>query len=161
MFTIRWQQGRLHEIAPIVRFFVANNPASASWQPGLAIIYASIGERTLCREIFEDLAADSFASVPRDAMRMTSLAYLTETCVFLGDSKRADILYELFLPYDGRAVVVGGEYEYAAMLLARGNVDDRGRAMALLDEALAAAQAMGMGHLVQKVMDVQARSEFA
>jgi len=108
MFTIRAEQGRLNEIAPLVKHFVAANPASTSWTPGLTLIYAAIGERDLCRALFNDLAGDDFARLPQDSMWATALAYLAQACAYLGDAKSAATLYALLLPYDGRAIVVGG-----------------------------------------------------
>ncbi len=108
MFTIRWEQGRLYEIAPIVKVILANNPSSASWRPGLALIYRTLGQQEAARAIFEDLASGGFSFVPQDSLRVATLAYLTEVCAFLEDSVRASALYELLLPYNGRTVVVGG-----------------------------------------------------
>ncbi len=108
MFTIRWEQGRLHEIAPIVKQLIANNPSSASWRPGLALIYRTLGHREACQDIFEDLASDEFAFLPHDSLWVATLAYLTEVCAYLEDCERAAILYKLLLPYEGRTVVVGG-----------------------------------------------------
>jgi len=108
MFTIRAEQGRLREVAPIVKLYAQVNPASATWRPGLALIYAATGERAACRAVFDELATDNFAAVPRDSMWVTSLAYLTEACVFLGDGDAAAALYDLLLPYAERTVVAGG-----------------------------------------------------
>jgi tetratricopeptide (TPR) repeat protein len=108
MFTIRWEQGRLNEIAPLVKFIVAKSPTSAAWRPGLALIFRTLGLRDESRAIFEELVSDTIAFVPQDSLRVTSLAYLSEVCAYLGDQDRAATLYELLLPYDGRTVVVGG-----------------------------------------------------
>jgi tetratricopeptide (TPR) repeat protein len=107
MFTIRREQGRIHEIAPLVKLAVANSPRTSAWRPGLALIYSLLDERAACREIFEDLAADGFAFVPQDSLWVATLAYLSEVCVYLGDCDRAAELYELLLPYNNRSVVVG------------------------------------------------------
>lgn len=47
------------------------------------------------------------------------------------------------------------QYEYAAMLLERDREGDRERAIAYLDEALGAAQKMGMAYLAEKVAHLQ------
>jgi transcriptional regulator with XRE-family HTH domain/tetratricopeptide (TPR) repeat protein len=108
LFTIRVEQGRLKEIAPIVKILVTHSPASAFWLPGLTLIYCALGLRDECRVLFDELAADAFALVPRDSLWVTSLAYLVEACAYLGDSNRAATLYELLRSYDGRTVVIGG-----------------------------------------------------
>ena len=198
MFSIRREQGRLGEVAPVVKLFMAQNPTAAAWRPGLTLIYSDLDLRHECREAFELLAVDDFIGLPQDALWVTCIAYLAEACAFLGDTDRAARLYQLLLPYDGRAVVVGSavacygavsrylgllaatmsrwaaaerhfeaalelnarmeakpwlahtQHQYAAMLLARGQAEDHSKAMALLDEALTSAQALGMQFLIQK-----------
>jgi tetratricopeptide (TPR) repeat protein len=107
MFSIRREQGRLQEVAPVVKIFVAQNPAAAAWRPGLALIYSDLGLRRECRETFELLATDDFAGLPQDSLWVTCIAYLAEVCVFLEDADRAVTLYRLLSPYDGRVLVVG------------------------------------------------------
>jgi len=108
MFTIRREQGRLQEMAPIVKLVAASNPQASTWRPGLALIFCSLGLTDECRSIFETLASAGFAFVPQDSLFAATLAYLSEVCSYLGDAARAATLYELLLPYDGRTVVVGG-----------------------------------------------------
>jgi len=107
MFTIRREQGRLAEIAPIVKHFVDDRGPGAAWRPGLALIYADIGEIEKARLEFESLAADGFSAIPRDSLWQTSLTYLAEVCCLLDSGKDAQILYELLLPYENLSVVVG------------------------------------------------------
>ena len=107
MFTIRREQGRLREVEPAVRFFVQQNPAALTWQPGLAVVYSELGLEQEAREMFERLAANDFAAIPRDAMWMTSMTYLAEVCAFLGDARRAAMLYQRLLPYAEHNVIVG------------------------------------------------------
>lgn len=108
MFTIRREQGRIHEVMPIVRLIVANHPESSAWRPGLALIYRILGQKEQCKAIFENLVSEGFAFYPRDSLWVATLAYLSEVCAYLGDVDRAATLYPLLLPYDGRNVVVGG-----------------------------------------------------
>ena len=47
---------------------------------------------------------------------MASMTYLTDVCIFLRDTARAAILYQLLLPYDERTVVIGNAVAcYGAM----------------------------------------------
>ena len=107
MFTIRREQGRLAEIAPIVKHFVGEHGAGAAWRPGLALIYADIGEIDKARVEFERLAADRFGAIPRDSLWQTSLTYLAEVCCTLDAAGEAEVLYELLLPYKNLTVLVG------------------------------------------------------
>ena len=107
MFTLRREQGRLHELAPVVRHFVQQHGAASTWRPGLALIYSELGREREARAAFEQLAAHDFADLPQDSLWLTCVAYLAEVCAFLGDARRAATLYRLLLPYNGYTVVVG------------------------------------------------------
>jgi len=107
MFTIRREQGRLREIAPLVAHFVEERGAGAAWRPGLALVYHEIGETEKAREQFERMAGTEFRCVPKDALWLTCLGYLSDVCDGLDDSRRAEILYGLLLPYAEQTLVVG------------------------------------------------------
>jgi DNA-binding CsgD family transcriptional regulator len=107
MFTLRREQGRLQELAPVVRHFVQMSPETSTWRPGLALIYSELGLEQGTRTEFEHLAAHDFADIPRDARWVACLVYLSEVCTFLGDARRAAVLYQCLLPYDGYTLVVG------------------------------------------------------
>ena len=108
MFTIRREQGRINEIAPLVKLVVANSPGDSAWRPGLALMYCILDEREACQTIFEDLASDGFAFVPQDLLWVATLAYLSEVCIYVGNLEKAAELYKLLQPYNGRTVVIGG-----------------------------------------------------
>ena len=107
IFTIRREQGRIREVAPLVQLVVAQSPESSSWRPGLALIYRILDQKEECRAVFEDLVSGDQVMVTQDSLWVASLAYLSEVCAYLGDPVRAATLYALLLPYNGRAVVVG------------------------------------------------------
>jgi DNA-binding CsgD family transcriptional regulator/tetratricopeptide (TPR) repeat protein len=107
MFTLRREQGRLQELAPVVRHFVQTSPDAATWRPGLAVIYSELGLVQETRAEFERLAAHDFTDIPQDAVWVTCVAYLAEVCAFLGDVRRAAILYRFLTPFDGYNISVG------------------------------------------------------
>jgi len=122
MFTIRREQGRLAEVAPLVRRFVADKPRDAVWRPGLALIAADLRFTQAAQKTFGEIAAEGFA-LPVDAKRNITLCYLAEVCARLGDGERAEQLYELLAPYRDIAVVVplhticcGANARYLGML---------------------------------------------
>ena len=98
MFTIRREQGRLTEVAPVLRRFLDENPQDTAWRPGLALIASDLGFEQAARKAFENLASAGF-SFPVDAKRSVTISYLAEVCTRLGDARRAEKLYELLLPY--------------------------------------------------------------
>jgi DNA-binding CsgD family transcriptional regulator len=107
MFTLRRQQGRLRELAPVLKQFLASGSMAATWRPGLAILHCELGARDEARDIFDQLAARDFAGIANDAIRIASIAYLAEVCAWLGDAARAPALYALLLPYAERNIVFG------------------------------------------------------
>jgi class 3 adenylate cyclase/tetratricopeptide (TPR) repeat protein len=122
MFTIRREQGRLAEVAPLLKHFIDENPRDAVWRPGLALIASDLGFKDAARKAFSDLAAAGFA-FPIDSKRNITLSYLAEVCVRIGDADRAEQLYDLLLPYRDLAMVVptttvccGANARYLGML---------------------------------------------
>jgi tetratricopeptide (TPR) repeat protein len=107
LFTIRREQGRLHEIAPLVRHFVEERGAGAAWRPGLALIYADLDRLSEAQVEFDRLAERDFAAVAHDSLWQTCLCYLAEVCDRLQDTARATVLHELLRPYAEQTVVVG------------------------------------------------------
>jgi len=106
MFALRREQGRLKEVEPVVRVFVQQHSAAAAWRPGLAVIYSELGLTTEARAEFENLAQHDFEDLSRDFVWMGTMTYLVDVCIFLGDKRRAETLYQILLPFAGRNVVV-------------------------------------------------------
>ncbi len=107
MYVIRAEQGRLHEVAPVLRLAAALAPDQPIWRPGLAALFAETGMLEEARLAFDRLAADDFAGVPRDAMWPASLTFLADVCADLGDRDRAAVLYEALQPFRGFPMMVG------------------------------------------------------
>jgi tetratricopeptide (TPR) repeat protein len=108
MFSLRREQGRLRELEPLVKYFLAQHKEAAAWRPGLAVIYSELGSRQDAQEQFEHLARFDFADIPRDSMWIITMTYLADVCTFLQDKARAATLYEMLLPYEHLNVVIGG-----------------------------------------------------
>jgi class 3 adenylate cyclase/tetratricopeptide (TPR) repeat protein len=105
MFTIRREQGRLAEVAPLFRRFLDENPRNAAWRPGLAVIASDLGFEEAARKAFAEMAAAGFG-FPADAKRSLTLSYLAEVCTRLGDALEAERLYEQLLPYRDNAILL-------------------------------------------------------
>jgi class 3 adenylate cyclase/tetratricopeptide (TPR) repeat protein len=103
MFTIRREQGRLAEVAPLFRRFLDENPRDGAWRPGLAVIASDLGFTDAARKAFAEMAAAGFA-LAADAKRSLTLSYLAEVCTRLSDALETERLYELLLPYRDNAI---------------------------------------------------------
>jgi DNA-binding CsgD family transcriptional regulator len=108
IFTLRREQGRLDEIAPLLPSFVRQNPSASVWKPGLGVLHLELGDLAAARAVFEELTADAFASLPRDSRWSTCLIYLAEICAALGNTEWAPVLYRFLLPWADRNIVLGG-----------------------------------------------------
>jgi class 3 adenylate cyclase len=106
MFTLRREQGRLAEVAPLLKRFVDNNPGETVWRPGLTVVASDLGYFDMAKHNFEEIAEADFR-LPMDAKRSATLSYLAEACVALGDERRAETLYKLLFPYRRANITIG------------------------------------------------------
>ena len=106
MFSIRREQGRLAEVAPVVKHLVDSKPGEKAWLPGLALIAADLGYEAPARRRLRELADTGF-EIPFDAKRSASLSYVAEVAVLLGDIDAAARLYELMLAYRHMTITAG------------------------------------------------------
>ncbi len=107
IFTLRREQGRLHELQPVLSAFLGQITPSSIWQPGLALLHLELGRPDAARAAFEQMASEGFAAIPRDGRWLLCIIYLCEACSELGDGRRAVELYDLLQPYSGRGVLAG------------------------------------------------------
>jgi tetratricopeptide (TPR) repeat protein len=146
MFLLRREQGRLHEVAPIVEMFVKQHSGS-SFKPGLALMYAELGLMDKARPVFEELAVNEFMGIQQDALWAASITFLVEVCATLGDRDRAEVLYRLLSPYATYAVVASEWASFGAASRFLGQLSaTMGRwqeAESHFDQALAMNAAMG------------------
>ena len=106
MFSIRREQGRLAEVAPIIKRFVEDHPHQAAWRPGFALIASDLGFVDAARRRLGEHAEDGF-QVSLDGKRSTSLSYLAEVAVAVEDVASARRLYDLMLDYQHMTIAAG------------------------------------------------------
>ena len=105
MFGIRREQGRLAELAPIVRV-LAGSAHGDAWAPGLAALLADLGMETEARRALALLRADGL-DVGRHGLWLGTLTYLTDACSALGDAETAAAVYSELAPYRGKNIQIG------------------------------------------------------
>ena len=106
MFTIRREQSRLSEVAPVIKHFIEENPDEITWLPGFALIAADLGYRDAAQRRLSELARTGFA-MPLDAKRSASLSFISEVAVSLGDTEAAQTIYDLLLAYKDMTITAG------------------------------------------------------
>jgi class 3 adenylate cyclase len=105
MFTIRREQGRLAEVAAVLKRFVSDHPGDAVWKPGLMLICVDLGFDAQARDSLEQIERTE-ASIPLDSKRLITLTYLAEVAVRLRKVEHAARIYELLQPFRDQAVTV-------------------------------------------------------
>jgi DNA-binding SARP family transcriptional activator len=208
MVSVRREQGRLDKLVDTVEDLATHFPQVDSWRCALAYIYAQLECMTQARRELDRLAHGGFSAMPRDASWLPNLSTLSEVVVFLGDAPRAQLLYELLLPYADRCVITSNllcqgsasrplgllattlaryeaaerhfeqalktnaqirsplwiahtQHDYARMLLLRNRREDRAKTLALLDDAIAVAEELGLEALAGKARPLKLTAEAA
>jgi DNA-binding CsgD family transcriptional regulator/tetratricopeptide (TPR) repeat protein len=106
MFGIRREQGRLAEIAPVIRFMAADATRAGQWRPGLASLLVELGMETEARRELARVAADGLDGF-RPSLWLASLTYLTDACAALADEATAELLYPELASFHGANVMIG------------------------------------------------------
>ncbi len=103
IYLLRREQGRAEEaLEPLARV-AAESSARPFFRCALASLQADLGRPAEARQVFEELAPNGFEIVPRDNEWLLAAAFLVETCVALGDSARAELLYDELAPLAARS----------------------------------------------------------
>ena len=105
MFGLRREQGRLAELAPVVRLLDAETREGA-WGPGLAALLAELGMEDEARRELRRILDDGIGSL-RSSLWLASLVYLADTSAALGDVEAATVLYPELAAYSGGNVMIG------------------------------------------------------
>jgi ATP/maltotriose-dependent transcriptional regulator MalT len=147
MFGIRREQGRLAELAPVLRVMAGGERLRGAWRPAFAALLAELGmedeaRRELARVHEEGL--DQF----RSTLWVASLSYLADASALVGDLAVAALVYAELAPLSGGNILIGNgvaAYGAADRYLGRlaATLGDHQRAMQHLERALAANRAMG------------------
>jgi class 3 adenylate cyclase/tetratricopeptide (TPR) repeat protein len=99
LIPVRWHQGRLGELEPLVAQVAADTPGVPGFIAALAHCRIEAGDPSGARELLDAAAADGFASIPRDVVWTTTIALWAEVAAHLGAADVAPMLVELLRPY--------------------------------------------------------------
>ena len=100
MFGVRREQGRLAELAPVVRILAGEGDREGPWRPGLVAVLAELGMEREARRELSRLAAEGIDGF-QASLWLASLTYLTDACAALGDEAMAAIVYPELEPLAG------------------------------------------------------------
>jgi DNA-binding CsgD family transcriptional regulator/tetratricopeptide (TPR) repeat protein len=147
MFGIRREQGRLAELAGVMRTLAGGDRSPSVWRPGFAALLAELGMEDEARHQLEQVRRDGFDPL-RSSLWVASLTYLAEACSVVGDSALAALVYPELAPLSGGNVVVGhGVACYGAadrfLGLLAATLADLDRAVAHFERAMTINRRMG------------------
>jgi DNA-binding CsgD family transcriptional regulator len=147
MFSVRREQGRLAELAPVVRILAGESHGGGPWRPGLVALLAELGMAAEARAELAYIAGEGL-DVFRESLWLTSLTYLTDASAALGDGATAALVYPELERFGGRNVMIGhlvscygAADRYLGMLAAL--LGERERAVAHFERALELNHSMG------------------
>jgi DNA-binding CsgD family transcriptional regulator len=105
MFTLRREQGRLAELAPVIRV-LAGGERPGAWRPGFAALLAELG---MDDDVRRELALVREAGLGgfRDSLWIAALTYLTDAAAAIGDGETAALVYPELAPHAGTPVMIG------------------------------------------------------
>ena len=87
MFSIRREQGRLAELAPLVRL-LDGAARDDAWRPGLVALLAELGMRDEAEAELRRVLAGGLGPL-RASLWLASLVYLTDAAALLDDAEAA------------------------------------------------------------------------
>ena len=105
MFSIRREQGRLAELAPVIRI-LAGDAREGPWRPGLVSVLVELGMAEEARRELARVAAQGLEPF-RESLWLASLTYLTDAAAALGDEAVAALVYPELEPLAGASVMIG------------------------------------------------------
>jgi DNA-binding CsgD family transcriptional regulator len=105
MFSLRREQGRLAELAPLVRL-LDGTARDGAWRPGLIALLAELGMHDEAAAELRRLLDDGLGGL-RPSLWLASLVYLSDAAALLGDARAAEALYAELAPYEGSNVMIG------------------------------------------------------
>jgi predicted ATPase/DNA-binding CsgD family transcriptional regulator len=106
MFGIRREQGRLAELAPLIRILATDDRDGSSWRPGLAALLAELGMHDEVRRELGLVLKDGLDEF-RAGLWVASLTYLADAASAVGDRDVAELLYPELEPLTGLNVMIG------------------------------------------------------
>ncbi len=106
MFGVRREQGRLAELAPVVRVLAGSERDGGAWRPGLTAMLAELDmKEAAAREL--DRVQRAGLSGLREALWLGSLTYLTDAVSAVGHRPVAELVYPALEPLAGTNLMIG------------------------------------------------------
>ena len=106
MFGVRREQGRLAELAPVIRVLAAGDRGGGAWRPGLAAMLAELAMEEQVRGELDRVRAEGLEPL-REGLWLASLTYLADAASAVAHQEVASLVYPLLAPLAGTNVMIG------------------------------------------------------
>jgi DNA-binding CsgD family transcriptional regulator len=106
MFGVRREQGRLAELAPVMRVLAAGDRGGGAWRPGLAAMLAELAMEEQVRGELDRVQAEGLGPL-REGLWLASLTYLADAAGAVAHEGVAALVYPELAPLAGRNVMIG------------------------------------------------------
>lgn len=107
LVNVRWDQGRLAEMEPMLQRAVADNPGIPAFRAVLAQAYCELDRFDDARALFERDAVGHFGAYGYDCTWLCSAVLLADVCAQLDDAGRAPELYQRLAPWRDQVAFSG------------------------------------------------------
>ncbi len=106
MFGVRREQGRLAELAPVIRVLASGDRGGGAWRPGLAAMLAELAMEEQVRGELDRVQAEGLEPL-REGLWLASLTYLADAAGAVAHRGVAELVYPLLAPLAGTNVMIG------------------------------------------------------
>lgn len=107
LVNVRWDQGRLAEMEPMLQRAVEDNPGIPAFRAVLAQAYCELDRFDDARALFERDAVGHFGAYVYDCTWLCSAVLLADVCAQLNDAARAPELYQRLAPWRDQVAFSG------------------------------------------------------
>jgi tetratricopeptide (TPR) repeat protein len=107
LLAIRFEQGRLAELAPVLEQAIADNPGVPAFRACLALAYCDADRRPDAQRILDAAFAARFEDLPLDLGWLTGMAFYAEVACRLRAGGPAALLHRLLAPWSEHVVFNG------------------------------------------------------
>jgi len=106
MFGVRREQGRLAELAPVIRVLAMGDRRGGAWRPGLTAMLAELAMEDRVRGELDRIQAEGLEPL-REGLWLASLTYLADAARAVAHQGVAALVYPELAPLAGTNVMIG------------------------------------------------------
>jgi DNA-binding SARP family transcriptional activator len=96
---VRWQQGRVGELIPLLAKSAEENPGLPTFTAALALAHSDVDDFTAAAQLLDAAVAGSFEVLPRDVTWVVGIACYAEAAIECAHLEAAAMLFDLLEPW--------------------------------------------------------------